>query len=262
MLRRAFSLLASLLLLSPLAVGETRFFVSTAGSLLESEIVSASGDKVTLRKKDDGALLTVPRTTLCREDQVHIDAWITAHPDAAAAPSVTPAPPASTGPKFSLSSTVRSAKSTRGGVDGGFRTIDLAYNIQIQSREVTRELKGAKMTIFTFARPADAGDDRLYLLQKIEFPFDLKAQTKVEQKTPEVRLSYYQGDAYRDGSREHGYLLVVTDAAGTVHHLDSNPEGMQKDAKLIMPLTAPSVLDRSFKVLPNAIFPATIELAR
>jgi hypothetical protein len=262
MLRSAFSFLAWLLLLPHLAVGETRFFVSTAGSLLEGEIVSVSGDKVTLRKKDDGVLLTVLRTTLCREDQSHIDAWIAAHPDAAAAPSVTPAPQATTGPKFSLSSTVRSAKSTRGGVDGGFRTIDLSYNIQIQSREVTRDLKGAKMTIFTFARPADAGDDRLYLMQKIEFPLDLKAQSKVEQKTSGVRLSYYQGDAYRDGSREHGYLLVVTDAAGIVQHVDGNPEGMQKEATQIMTLSAPSVLDRSFKVLPNAIFPGTIELTR
>ena len=75
-------------------------------------------------------------------------------------------------------------------------------------------------------------------------------------------MSYYQGDGYRDGSREHGYLLVITDAAGTVQHLDSNPEGMQKDAKQIMTLVAPGVLDRSFKVLPNATFPATIELAR
>jgi hypothetical protein len=47
-----------------------------------------------------------------------------------------------------------------------------------------------------------------------------------------------------------------------VQHLDSNPEGMQKDAKQIMTLSAPSVLDRSFKVLPNAIFPGTIELTR
>lgn len=262
MLRSAFSFLALLLLLPHLAVGETRFFVSTAGSLLEGEIVSVSGDKVTLRKKDDGVLLTVLRTTLCREDQSHIDAWIAAHPDAAAAPSVTPAPQATTGPKFSLSSTVRSAKSTRGGVDGGFRTIDLAYNIQIQSREVTRELKGAKMTIFTFARPADAGDDRLYLMQKIEFPLDLKAQSKVEQKTPEVRLGYYQGLTSREGTREHGYLLVVTDAAGAVQHVDGTPEGLQKRVDEVFKCAAPAVLDRDFRVISNAVFPSTIEVAR
>lgn len=262
MLRSALTLLACLFCLPMLAVGDTRFFVSTAGSLLEAEIVSVSGDKVTLRKKDDGGLLTVPRTTLCREDQAHIDAWAASHADAAPAPSAETAPQAPAGPKFSLTSNVRSAKSTRGGVDGGYRTIDLSYNIQVQSREVTRDLKGAKMTVFTFARPADAGDGRLYLMQKLEFSLDLKAQGKFEQKTPEVRLSYYQGDAYRDGTREHGYLLVITDSAGGVQHIDSTPEGIQKDAKQVMTLAAPNVLDRSFKALPNAVFPPTIELAR
>jgi hypothetical protein len=184
MLRRAFPLFAFLLLLPLIAVAEARFFVSTAGSLLEGEIVTVAGDKVTLRKKDDGGLLTVPRTTLCREDQAHIDAWLAEHPDAAPAPAAATVPPVQAGPKFSLTSVVRSAKSTRGGVDGGYRTIDLAYNIQVQSREVTRDLNEAKMTIFTFARPADSGDDRLYLMQKIEFPLDLRAQSKVEQKTP------------------------------------------------------------------------------
>jgi hypothetical protein len=236
--------------------------VSAAGTLLEGEIASVSGDRVTLRKKDDGSLLTVPRTTLCREDQAHIDAWVAAHPVPAAAIAGDASPQMTAGPKFSLTSTVRSAKSTRGGVDGGFRTIDLAYNVQIQSREVTRDLKGAKMTIFTFARPANSGDDRLFLMQKIEFPVDLRAQGKMEQKTPEVRLSYYQGDAYRDGSREHGYLLVITDSAGMVQHVDGNPEGIQKDATQIMTLVAPCVLDRTFKLLPNAVFPSTIEVAR
>ena len=262
MLRRALPLITFLICLAQGAAGETRYFVSTAGSLLEGEIVSVSGDKVTLRKKDDGGLLTVPRTTLCREDQAHIDAWAAAHPEAMPAPAAETAQQMPAGPKFSLTSTVRSAKSTRGGVDGGFRTIDLAYNVQIQSREVTRDLKGAKMTIFTFARPADAGDDRLYLMQKIEFPLDLRAQGKMEQKTPEVRLSYYQGDAYRDGSREHGYLLVITDSVGMVQHVDGNPEGIQKDANQIMTLAAPCVLDRSFKLLPSAVFPSTIEVVR
>ncbi|MBL9182280.1 MAG: hypothetical protein JNN17_09080 [Verrucomicrobiaceae bacterium] len=262
MLRSALTLLTCLLCLPLLVVGETRFFVSTAGSLLEAEIVGLSGDKVTLRKKDDGGVLTVPRTTLCREDQAHIDAWAAAHPDAAPAPSTETSPQASAGPKFSLTSNVRSAKSTRGGVDGGYRTIDLAYNIQVQNREVTRELKGAKITIFTFARPADAGDDRLYLMQKLEFPIDLRAQGKFEQKTPEVRLGYYQGLSSRDGTREHGYLLVVTDAAGVVQHVDGTPDGLQKRADEALKLTAPSVLDRDFRAIPSAPFPSSIELIR
>jgi hypothetical protein len=260
---RSLLLLVTLLLFLPCSVvGETRFFVSAAGTLLEGEIASVSGDKVTLRKKDDGSLLTVPRTTLCREDQAHIDAWVAAHPDPVPVPAGDSASQMPAGPKFSLTSSVRSAKSTRGGVDGGFRTIDLAYNIQLQSREVTRDLKGAKMTIFTFARPADAGDDRLYLMQKVEFDLDLRAQGKFEQKTPEVRLGYYQGLTSREGTREHGYLLVVTDASGTVQHVDGTPEGLQKKVDDALKLSAPTVLDRDFRAIPTAPFPPTIELNR
>ena len=99
-------------------------------------------------------------------------------------------------------------------------------------------------------------------MQKIEFPLDLKAQSKVEQKTPEVRLGYYQGLTSREGTREHGYLLVVTDAAGAVQHVDGTPEGLQKRVDEVFKCAAPAVLDRDFRVISNAVFPSTIELAR
>ena len=261
MLRNAFLAITFILLLPQPGEAETRFFVSTAGSLLEGEIVGVMGDKVTLRKKDDGGLLTVSRTTLCREDQAHIDAWKITHPDAEAATGeeVTMQMPA--GPKFSLTSTIRSAKSTRGGADGGPRTIDLSYNIQILSREVTRDFKGGKVILFTLARPADSGNDRLYLMQKIEYKLELRAQGKFEQKTPEVRLTS-DGVSSRNGTREHGYLLVVIDSTGAVQHVNGTPEGLQKKVDESLKLSAPTVLGRDFQAISGADFPSSIELSR
>lgn len=254
-----------LFLLAVIGRAETRFFVSTAGTLLEAELVAVNGPTVALRKKGDASTLNVPRATLCKEDQDYIDFWAAAHPDmvgqAPAAPA--PAAPVTGGPKFSLTSSIRSAKSSRGGADGGYRTIDLAYNINLQSREVKRDLTGAKAVILTFGKEAASGtDDRLYVMQKIEWDLNLRAQGKFEQTTPEVRLSYYQGSNYRDGAKEYGYLFIVVDAAGVIQHVDCTPDGNEKYAQAALGFTAPSVIDRDFKPLPNATFSNDIVLDR
>lgn len=263
MLSRVSSLLFFVTVLCGTVSAESRFFVSTVGSLIEAEIVSVAGETITLRKKDDARILQVPRATLCKEDHAFIDAWVAANPGmAATATPATAAPPVTGGPKFSLSTNIRSAKSTRGAADGGYRTIDLSYKIILQSREVKRDLTGAKAVILTLAKEAEGGDDRLYVMQKIEYDLNLRAQGKFEQTTPEVRLSYYQGTNYRDGAKEHGYLFIVTDAAGVIQHVDSSPDGNQKHAQAALAFTAPSVIDRDFRPQPNASFSSDIELIR
>lgn len=242
--------------------GETRFFVSTAGTLLEAELVSAAGENVTLRRKEDGRELTVVRATLCKEDHAYIDAWLArTQPDGmkSTTTTATPAPAAVSGPKFSLTANVRSNKSNRG--DTFSRTVTLSYNVQLQSREVSRDLTGAKGVLITLAKDASAGDDRLYVLQKVEFDVNLRAQGKMEHASPAVKVGYTIGAAGdRVGVKEHGYVLVVTDAAGNMQLADSSPAGNEKYAKEVLALTAPCVVDRSFQVKADASLPGGIEL--
>ncbi|MBL9130518.1 MAG: hypothetical protein JNG86_04915, partial [Verrucomicrobiaceae bacterium] len=111
--------------------GETRFFVSTAGTLLEAELVAVAVETITLRKKEDGRELTVAKATLCKEDHAYIEAWAAQNPDQT---SATVAPAASTsagagGKKFSLMSTIRGSKSNRG--DAYFRTVVLSYAVTL-----------------------------------------------------------------------------------------------------------------------------------
>jgi hypothetical protein len=256
-MRFRFVPLLTLFLLAATGRAETRFFVSTAGTLLEAELIAVNGPIVALRKKDDASMLNVPRSTLCREDQGYIDFWAAAHPEMAAQAPAAPAPaaPVTGGPKFSLTSSIRSAKSSRGAADGGYRTIDIAYNITLQSREVKRDLTGAKAVMITLGKEAASGsDDRLYVMQKLEWEVNLRAQGKFEQTTPEVRLSYYQGTNYRDGAREYGYIFIVLDAAGVIQHVDCTPDGNEKHAQAALAFTAPSVIDRDFRTLANANF--------
>jgi hypothetical protein len=264
-MRFRFIPLLTLLLLAALGRAETRFFVSTAGTLLEAELAAVNGPVVVLRKKDDASTIQVPRATLCKEDQNYIDFWAAAHPEMAAQAPAAPAPaaPVTGGPKFSLTSSIRSAKSSRGGADGGYRTIDIAYNITLQSREVKRDLTGAKAVMITLGKEAASGsDDRLYVMQKLEWEVNLRAQGKFEQTTPEVRLSYFQGTNYRDGAREYGYIFIVMNAAGVIQHVDCTPDGNEKHAQAALAFTAPSVIDRDFKTLANANFHSGIVLDR
>jgi hypothetical protein len=264
-MRFRFIPLLTLLLLAALGRAETRFFVSTAGTLLEAELAAVNGPVVVLRKKDDASTIQVPRATLCKEDQNYIDFWAAAHPEMAAQAPAAPAPaaPVTGGPKFSLTSSIRSAKSSRGGADGGYRTIDIAYNITLQSREVKRDLIGAKAVMITLGKEAASGsDDRLYVMQKLEWEVNLRAQGKFEQTTPEVRLSYFQGTNYRDGAREYGYIFIVMNAAGVIQHVDCTPDGNEKHAQAALAFTAPSVIDRDFKTLANANFHSGIVLDR
>jgi len=258
-------LLAAVLACAGASRAETRFFVSTAGSLLEAEIVSVAGETVVLRKKDDGKEIPVPKATLCKVDHAYIDAWVAEHPDQMKS-SATPPPAAASATaagtkKFGFTTMVRSKKSTNGFADGGYKSIDLSYGYSIQSREVTREISGAKAVIFTFAKEAGTGDgDQLYVMQRVEQELNLKPQAKLENATPEVRLQYYQGTNYRNGAKEYGYMLIITDSAGVVQHTDCNPPTLEKFVKEALDLKPPCVVSREFRLMSLPFPSGDIEL--
>ena len=244
-------------LLSAAALAETRFFVSTSGSLLEAELVGVTGRNVTLKRKDDGQSLTVPRDTLCGEDHAYIDAWIAEHPEAMTATSA-PAPPTSADTrKFSLTSTIRGSKSNRG--DSYFRTVVLSYTAVLQSREVSRDLNGAKGILITVAK--DAEDiNRLYVMQRVEFDINLRAQSKVEHSTPKVELSYFQDSGNRSGVKEQGCVLIVLDAAGKVEYVDASTSGSEAYVKELLAMKPPCAVDREFRVAEGVSIPPQIRL--
>jgi len=238
---------------------ESRIFVSTAGTLLEAEIVSAVGENITLKRKEDSRVITVQRSTLCKEDRVFIDAWIIANPEQAKATPMV-ATTVSGGAKYGLSLTVRGAKETRSLAGAYYRTFDLTYKATVQSREVNRTITKAKGTILTFGKNVDTRDDRLHVMQKIEFPIELAPQGKTEFTTPPVRLSYYNGGDSRDGAKDYGYMLIVTNETGEIEAVSATPDSMEKFAKQALTLTAPCVIDRDFKVMVDVSLHSSITL--
>lgn len=245
------------LLLAPLQPVEARVFVSLAGTLLEADIKAVNGDSVTLMKVDDGQTLTINRTTLCKEDNAFISKWVEDHGGPASEPAnspaaaTTPAKPASgTAQKYNLSVQALPSKNNRGATGSAYRTFEVTYTFNISSREVTRDLDGAKATIITFGKnAADAGGD-LIVLQKVKVDLAVKAQSKATLTTPPIHLSY--SSEYRYGVRTHGYALFIEDASGNMMLSESSPEGISKYWKELSTLQAfPCMVDREFKERPG-----------
>lgn len=237
------------------ALAESRVFVSLAGTLLEAEIVSITGDNVTLKRVSDGQTLVVNRKTLCKEDNRYIESWMVDHPDQVSA--ATPAPTGAPAPKFSLACDVQTSKSNRGPPDGGQRTIEIGYSFHLSNREVQRDLEGARGIVLTLARDAAGRDGDLIVLQKAEFDVAMRAQSKMVHATPRVLLSYYQAPSARIGVTNHGYVVFILDAAGNVLLSRSNPVGNTKYLAEIQAIhETPCVIDRDFKVRPDAVVPA------
>ncbi len=252
---RTFHLLLLSVILAPLALAETRVFVSLAGTLLEAEITSVAGDSVTLKRLNDEQSLVVNRKTLCKEDNAYILGWMEKNPDK----SIAPAPTTTSAPvpvqKYSLACQTQPSKSNRGPNDGFTRTFETTYAFHISNREVQRDLQGAKGLLITLAKNAAETSGDLIVLQKQEFEVSIRAQSKMVHTTQPVQLTYYQGMP-RSGVRSHGYVLYVLDANGNILLAESSPDGNTKFAKEIMAITeVPCVVDRDFKLQPKADVP-------
>lgn len=245
---RSVRLLALAIFIAPLALADTRVFVSLAGTLMEAEITAVSGDNVTLKRSSDQQPLTISRKTLCKEDGAYIATWAAQHPDLAASPAAM----ATTAPvqKYRLVCQTLPAKSNRSGGDLYQRTFEHTYNFNISSQEVNRDLQDARGLALILAKNTSDRNGDLIVLQKEEFDISLRPQSKMVHTTQPVRLTYFVGgDSPDAGVKSYGYVLIIRDAAGNVLHVEASPDTSAKFTKEILALPeAPCMVDREFKL--------------
>lgn len=252
---RSVRLLVLSFLFAPLALADTRVFVSLAGTLLEAEITAVSGDNVTLKRSSDQQTLTINRKTLCKEDSAYIAIWAAQHPDLAAAPAAmgTTAP----AQKYRLVCQTLPAKSNRSGGDLYQRTFEHTYNFNISSQEVNRDLQNARGLALILAKNTTDRNGDLIVLQKEEFDISIRPQSKMVHTTQPVRLTYFVGgDSPDAGVKSYGYVLIIRDAAGNVLHVEASPDTSAKFTKEILALPdAPCMVDRDFKLKARTVVP-------
>lgn len=240
---------------------ETRVFVSLAGSLLKAEITAATDESVTLKRADDDQTMVVSRKTLCKEDNDYIERWL-GRSSRGEAPVTTPAATTSATPsavpqKYRLTCHILPAKSNRGPADGGERTIEMAYNFIINNQEVTRDLTGAKGIVITMAKNAAESSGDLIVLQKQHFDVNIRAQSKMEFSTEQVRLTYSKGaGSPTNGVKSYGYALIILDSSGNQIFVEASPDTARRYTKELLELTeVPCMIDRDFKRQPSTPVP-------
>lgn len=246
-----------LLLTAPLAQAETRVFVSLAGTLLEAEIVSVTGENVTLKRVNDGQPLTINRNTLCKEDVAYITRWEAEKASPAPAPASTPSPgpAAAAAPsgapfqKYSFEVQSQPSRNNQAPLGSTEDVFEVSYTFTIANKEVSRDLAGGKAVIYTLGRSAVKASD-VVVLQKVELDLAVRAQSRTTLTTPAVQLVSSQEPRY--GVRTMGYVLFILDASGNVLQADSSPNGTSTDWQTLSSLTPiPCLVDRDFKPRPG-----------
>lgn len=254
---RSARLLVLSIFIAPLALADTRVFVSLAGSLMEAEITAVSGDSVTLKRSSDQQTLVVNLKTLCKEDNAYIANWVAQHTDQATAPAPTAAGTSAPAQKYRLVCQTLPAKSNRSGGDLYQRTFEHTYNFNISNQEVNRDLQAARGLILILAKNTSDRNGDLIALQKEEFDISIRPQSKMVHTTQPVRLTYFVGgDSPDAGVKSYGYVLIIRDAEGGILHVEASPDTSAKFTKEILALPeAPCMVDREFKPKPKAEVP-------
>lgn len=251
---RSVRLLVLSIFFAPLALADTRVFVSLAGTLLEAEITAVSGDNVTLKRSSDQQTLTINRKTLCKEDSTYIATWATQHPDLATGPAPTAPAPTAAGTsapaqKYRLVCQTLPAKSNRGPPDSDHRVFEYTYNFNLSNQEVGRDLQNARGLALTLGKNVLDPNGDLIVLQKEEFDVNIRPQSKMVHTTQPVRLTYSQDPDSPYGVKSYGYVLIIRDAAGNILLVEASPDASAKFTKEILALPdAPCMVDRDFKL--------------
>ncbi|MHB1082653.1 MAG: hypothetical protein ACYC67_24885 [Prosthecobacter sp.] len=254
---RSVRLLVLSIFIAPLALADTRVFVSLAGTLMEAEITAVSGDNVTLKRSSDQQTLTISRKTLCKEDNAYIATWAEQHPDLSASPAPAAMGTSAPAQKYRLVCQTLPSKSNRSGGDLYQRTFEHTYNFNISSQEVNRDLQDARGLALILAKNTSDRNGDLIVLQKEEFDISIRPQSKMVHTTQPVRLTYFVGgDSPDAGVKSYGYVLIIRDAAGNVLHVEASPDTSAKFTKEILSLPeAPCMVDREFKLKPKTDVP-------
>ena len=256
----AFRLYLLYFFFAPLALADTRVFVSQAGTLLEAEITAVAGDNVTLKRKSDQQTLIVNRKTLCKEDAAYIARW-QEQQGIPAVPSPTPAAPASASTAapaqiYRITCQTLPAKSNRGPADSDHRVFEYTYNFNLSNQEVKRDLQNARGLVITLGKNVAEPNGDLVVLQKEEFDINIRAQSKMVHSTQPVRLTYGQDPDSPYGVKNYGFVIIIRDAAGNILLVQSSPETSAKFAKEILAINqVPCIVDRDFKVRSKSEVP-------
>lgn len=236
-----------------------RTFRSEDGKSIEAEVISVQGTTVTLQRSD-GRRFTHPLSHFTAADQAALRGGSPAPAQASVVPqtplpTVEPAlavrPPSPLQPAakpHQLDVRITSGKSDRVSKIEMFddRSLRLKFQVSITSRELNRELAGAKGTLVILGKsvldPSEYG-----VLGREEFSVDVSPRKPFQYEGKSFTTEYDdKGGSSRFGFRYLGYVFVLLDAEGRLIRADALPDAYSKLADKALALQPLQVVDRNF----------------
>ncbi|MFZ4764672.1 MAG: hypothetical protein ACOYMN_06925 [Roseimicrobium sp.] len=255
-------LLTLLFALSAHSSAETRAFIDQSGRSLEGELISISGEFVTIKRANDGQTFTVKASAFSKADQAYF-ASKGGLPVASVPATVGPATARTTPttPASSLSSTASTAPmridlkvypNKNEKAKGGFyddRIQRVSFRVDIRNGEQQRTLSTAKAVMIAVAK--DLEDSvQAQLISKEEFAVDLPPLASKSQETKETKITY-DNLYFKYGFKYSGYVCVLKDASGKTVAVTGSTPALERGVEELLKLNVGDIYDRNFKFVEN-----------
>jgi hypothetical protein len=208
---------------------EFREFTGRDGQTMTAELISSSGDKVTLKRKD-GRKITTNASVFSNKDQEFIKKWKQDQQSTRI-------------PRLSFE--VTTGKSTREADDlgGDYWRQTFEFVASISNDERDFDIDGAKGTLLIFGKHV-VDSNQLSVLSRQEFDINLPAGRTLTFRAKKFENTFIDIDYARQGHKYNGYLLVVENAGGKVIAADSAPDSFARFAANALKLKTNDLCDR------------------
>ena len=237
----------------PLAA-EMRAFTDTSGRTIRGELVTVTGDFVTIKRESDGQNFTVKAGGFSDADITYFKA----HGLKSVAQPVTGGTggtggtPATNAP-LRLDVKVISGKTEKQGKYYYLKTQKIAYKVQIKNTEAKRDMDKSHGTIVIFGRRPQTNDD-LQVLGKEEFDTGVKSMGTFTYDTQKPMTLTY--DAEENNSlRAFGFIFVLNDASGKVINVTASSETLAKCDENAVKLQVADHCDKNCKFVKKGTLP-------
>ncbi|MEM9018551.1 MAG: SHD1 domain-containing protein [Verrucomicrobiota bacterium] len=217
-----------------------RSFKSTSGQTIEAEILSVSGDMVTLTRSD-GKTFNVPADRFSLDDQQYIKKWQEENKGKVPAHLKDKLPRMTM--RISTGKTSKDDDQIAGYIDERKQKVQLSATME--NNDAIYPISGAKLTMMVFGESPETGDKAVVYWQEfkdIELP--LNEVRSWEGKGFEL---WYDDRGAMYGYKYEGYLAFLEDPEGKILHATSIPGTAAKSIEEARKLRAGDVYDRSYK---------------
>jgi hypothetical protein len=225
---------------------EKRTFIDQTGRSLEGELVTASGDTVTIKRSSDGQTFTTKAANFSKADQAYFigkGGTATMSPSAASTVGSTSASIAPMRIEVKVYPN-KSQKGRNGGIDDE-KIERISYRVDIRNGEQKRAFNGGKAVVMAFADNLQDRSESSVILRD-EFDVSLEPLGSLSHDTKEARLQF-DNQGYKYGFKYSGYIVVVKDAKGKSVTVAASSGTVAKFADDILKLSLNDTIDKNYK---------------